>query len=109
MNSVAWKTLEGLSPTQRREELAARAKVEAAASDFEAVWLERMMAAQRLTVGDNDLFGGGRGEEIFQAQLDGEYAKLAAQRGGGVSGMVRESMIRALNGYAARKACGGAP
>ncbi|MCC6573964.1 MAG: rod-binding protein [Planctomycetes bacterium] len=106
MNSTAtgWRPLDHLKPAQRAAETAARAKVEDVAHDFEALWLDRLMAAQRSTVNRNDLFDGGRGEEIFQAQLDGEFAKLASRGGGAISGLVRESLIRSLNGYATQAA-----
>lgn len=60
-----------------------RAAVKKVAQEFEALFVTMMLKSMRSTVGQDQLTGGGRGEETFRSLLDQEYAS-AAVRGGGV-------------------------
>ncbi len=53
-----------------------------ACEDLESVFLEQLLREMRKTVPKDDLFGGGRGEEVFLALFDQEIAKKMAERGG---------------------------
>ncbi|GAW68620.1 rod binding protein [Geoanaerobacter pelophilus] len=60
-----------------------RAAVKKVAQEFEALFVTMMLKSMRSTVGQDQLTGGGRGEETFRSLLDQEYAN-AAVRGGGI-------------------------
>lgn len=53
-----------------------------ACQELESVFLEELLKEMRRTVPKDDLFGGGRGEEVFQSMFDQEIAKAMAARGG---------------------------
>lgn len=64
------------------------------AREFEAVFAGFMIKSMRETVGKDTLTGGGRGEEIFRALLDQEYAQaLAAQGTLGVSKKIEGQLV----------------
>lgn len=70
-------------------------KVDEAAREFEAVFISEMMKPMFEGISTDGLFGGGKGEEIFRGMMIQEYGKILAQTGGiGISGQVREEMIR---------------
>lgn len=48
-----------------------------AAKQLEGVFVQEMFKAMRQTVPESGPFGGGAGEEMFTAMLDGEIAALA--------------------------------
>jgi len=60
-----------------------RAAVKKVAQEFEALFVTMMLKSMRSTVGEDQVTGGGRGEETFRSLLDQEYA-TAASRGGGI-------------------------
>ncbi len=71
-------------------------KINAAARDFEAVYLAEMIKPMLETVEVNDVFGGGKGEDVFRGMLADEYGKIMARAGGiGLASPVREAMIKA--------------
>lgn len=78
-----------LSPAQLR-------KIDEAAQDFEASFLTEMLRPMFEEVNKpNELFGGGKGEEIFSGMMTEEYGKKIAERGGvGLAQFVRDEMIR---------------
>lgn len=71
-------------------------KIEAAAQDFEATYLAEMMKPMFAEVNKSDpLFGGGKGEEVFNGMLVQEYAKIMAQRGGiGIAEHVKAELLK---------------
>lgn len=70
-------------------------KIDEAAREFEAVFIAEMMKPMFEGISTDGLFGGGKGEEVFRGMLIQEYGKILAQTGGiGISGQVREEMIR---------------
>jgi Rod binding domain-containing protein len=76
-------------------------KIDAAARDFEAVFLSSMMKPMFEGIEPDPLFGGGNGEEIFQDLMLDEYGKNMAANGGvGIADMVRAEMIRQQEGAA---------
>lgn len=89
-----------LSAEERAAELAARREVEQVAADFEAFFRQMLMKAQRQTLEKSELFSGGMAEDIASSLLDQRLCELSAGREGGVSRMVRESLISGLDGVA---------
>ena len=58
------------------------AELRKACEELESVFLEQLLKEMRRTVPKDDLFGGGRGEDVFQSMFDQEIAKKMAGRGG---------------------------
>ena len=74
-------------------------KIDEAAQEFEAVFLAEMMKPMFEGIEVNELFGGGKGEEIFNDFLIQEYGKNMAATGGiGIATSVREELIRQQEG-----------
>lgn len=70
-------------------------KAEAAAREFEAVFIAEMMKPMFEGISTDGEFGGGKGEEIFRGMLLQEYGKLISQTGSvGMADQVKDTMIR---------------
>lgn len=69
-------------------------KIDASAIDFEAVFITEMLKPMFEMVKVDDVFGGGKGEDIFRNfQLD-EYGKMISKQGGiGLADTVRAQLI----------------
>jgi len=63
-------------PTQERERL------KSAATEFEQIMMEFMVAAMRKNVPESPLFPHNNGQSIFNEMLDSQYARIMAERGG---------------------------
>ncbi len=73
-------------------------KAEAAAQEFEAVFIAEMMKPMFEGISTEAPFGGGKGEEVFRNMLLQEYGGLLSQTGGvGIAAEVKEAMIRMQN------------
>jgi len=59
-----------------------REKLKKACSDFEALFMARMLKLMRQSIPQNGLLGNGPGKEIYQGLMDQELAKTMSQRGG---------------------------
>ena len=59
-----------------------REKLKKACSDFEALFLARMMKIMRQSVPSSGLWGNGPGKEIYDSLMDQELGKKMAQREG---------------------------
>lgn len=71
------------------------AKIDAAAQEFEAMFVTEMLKPMFEELEPDPFFGGGKGEEIFQGMMLQEYGKIVAERGGiGIAGHVKAEMIR---------------
>lgn len=69
-------------------------EIEAAAEDFEAVFLAEMLKPMFETVEVNSEFGGGKGEEVFRSFLVQEYGKIIAATGDvGIAEHVKRALI----------------
>lgn len=69
--------------------------VDAAARDFEAVFVSSMLQPMFEGIKPDETFGGGKGEEMFQSLMLSEYGKLIAQTGQlGIADQVKAEMIR---------------
>jgi peptidoglycan hydrolase FlgJ len=71
------------------------AKVREAAQQFEASFLSQMLSHMFEGVGEDPMFGGGKGEEVFKSFLVDEYGKSVARAGGlGLADAVQKEMLR---------------
>ena len=69
--------------------------IEQVAEDFEALFISEMMKPMFEGVKPDPLFGGGKGEEVFQGLLQQEYGKLMAQTGQlGIADVIKQELIR---------------
>lgn len=69
--------------------------IEEAAKDFEAMFVTEMMKPMFEGIKPNEMFGGGKGEEVFQGMMLTEYGKMIAETGQlGIADMVKTEMIR---------------
>ena len=59
-----------------------REKLKKACTDFEALFVARMLKQMRQTIPQNGLLGNGPGKEVYQGFMDQELAKKISQRGG---------------------------
>lgn len=71
-------------------------RIDIAAQDFEASFLTEMLRPMFEEINKPDeLFGGGKGEEVFSNMMVDEYGKQMAANGGiGLAAFVRDEMIR---------------
>lgn len=70
-------------------------KTDKAAQDFEAVYISEMLKPMFETVEVDDMFGGGKGEEVFRGLLTQEMGKSIAKQGGfGLADMVKAQLIK---------------
>jgi Rod binding domain-containing protein len=71
------------------------AHIEAAAKDFEAMFMAQMLQPMFEGLKTDGMFGGGKGEEIFRGFMVQEYGKLIAETGQiGIADAVKAEMIR---------------
>lgn len=71
------------------------AQLEAAAKDFEAMFMTEMLKPMFEAMKPDPRFGGGKGEEVFRGFMLQEYGKLMADRGGiGIADAVKQELIR---------------
>ncbi len=94
----------GFSPEQIEnkisEQQARKKQIKELSEDFEAQFVSMLMKEMKKNVHKNELFDGGRGEEIFDAMLTSEQAKVmtSGQQSFGIAEMVEQKFIRALGG-----------
>ncbi len=70
-------------------------RTDAAAEDFEAVFISEMLKPMFEMVEVNDTFGGGKGEEVFRDMMVQEYGKMVARQGGiGLASQIKADLIR---------------
>ena len=70
------------------------AKVEETARDFEAMFMTEMLRPMFEGLKTNEMFGGGKGEEMFQSMMLDEYGKNLAMNGTlGIADLVKEQLI----------------
>ena len=72
-----------------------KARVDAAAQDFEAMFMAEMMKPMFEGIETAAAFGGGKAEEIFRGFMLQEYGKMMAETGNvGVADSVKLAMIQ---------------
>lgn len=78
-----------------------------AAQDFEAMFITEMMKPMFEEIKPDPMFGGGKGEEIFQGMMLEQYGKMIAQTGGiGIADAVREELVKIQESKNAEKTAG---
>lgn len=71
------------------------AALDTAAKDFEAMFVTEMMKPMFAQIKPDPMFGGGKGEEIFQGFMLQEYGKMMAETGQlGIADVVKQELIR---------------
>lgn len=74
--------------TGAEEEIAKTAK------EFEGMFISQLLGFMYQTVGVDELFGGGFGEETFRGLLVDEYGKIIAKSGGiGIADDIQKKML----------------
>lgn len=69
-------------------------EIDAAAQDFEALFIAEMMKPIFDGIEVDPLFGGGKGEEVFRAQLLEEYGRTIASTGQlGIAPLVKAQLL----------------
>ena len=70
------------------------ARIDETARDFEAMFMTEMLRPMFEGLKVDEIFGGGKGEEIFQSMMLDEYGKnMAAQGSLGIADLVKEQLI----------------
>lgn len=70
-------------------------KIETAALDFEASFVTEMLKPMFEGIKADPMFGGGKGEEIFNGLMVDQYGKMVAERGGiGIADKVKSELLR---------------
>ena len=72
-----------------------RTALREASKEFEAIFIQQMIAAMRKTVGDGGLVKKSNGEQVFEGMLDEEWSKTLASKGGPNS--LSETIYRQLS------------
>lgn len=86
---------QGVDAAKKLKHVKQLEKIEAAAQEFEAVFLHEMMKPMFEGLSTEAPFGGGKGEEIFRGMLLQEYGKMLAKTGSvGVSDQVKSELIK---------------
>ncbi len=57
-------------------------RLQQAAREFESLLLEHMIKEMRNTIPEPELLSRGRGRELFEEMLDGEFVRLMTESGG---------------------------
>jgi Rod binding domain-containing protein len=71
------------------------AQLDAVAKDFEAMFMTEMLKPMFEQIKPDAIFGGGKGEEIFQGFMLQEYGKLIAETGQvGIADAVKSELIQ---------------
>ena len=74
-------------------------KIEAAAKEFEAVFLSQMMSHMFESIETDPMFGGGQAEGIYRSMMIQEYGKAMAEAGGiGISDVLKQELIAMQEG-----------
>ncbi len=69
-------------------------RIDETARDFEAMFLTEMLRPMFEGIQTNEMFGGGKGEEIFKSMLLDEYGKDMASTGTlGIADLVKQQLI----------------
>lgn len=72
-----------------------RTRVRQAAEDFEAMFISQMLAPVFAELGQDELFGGGPGTQVYRSMMVQEYGKAIARSGGlGIAASVEREMLK---------------
>lgn len=81
-------------------------RIKETARDFEAVFLSEMLKPMFEGIESNEMFGGGKGEEVFHGMLVQEYGKKIAEKD--ITGIQTQVMNAMIEMQAQRSASEGA-
>jgi len=71
------------------------ARIEETAKEFEAMFMSQMLKPMFEGIKPNAMFGGGKGEEIFNGFMIEEYGKMMAETGDlGIADSVKAELIK---------------
>jgi Rod binding domain-containing protein len=71
------------------------AQLDAVAKDFEAMFMTEMIKPMFAEIKPDPVFGGGKGEEVFQGFMLQEYGKMIAETGQvGIADAVKGALIQ---------------
>ena len=71
------------------------AKAEAAAKDYEGVFISQFLGSMFSGIKSDGITGGGQGEEMFRSLMVNEYAKGLQQRGGfGLAAQMKAQLLK---------------
>ena len=74
-------------------------QIEAAAKDFESMFVSEMLRPMFEGIGDDPMFGGGQAESTWRSLMIDEYGKQITRSGGiGISDAIKASMIEMQGG-----------
>lgn len=77
------------------QKLKDREQAQAAAQDFEAFFMARMMESMFEGISTDGMFGGGHAEKVYRSLLFNEYGKVMAKTGNiGISDSIMDSIIK---------------
>jgi Rod binding domain-containing protein len=75
------------------------AKADAAAKDYESVFIAQFLGSMFSGIGSNSLTGGGQGEEMFRSLMVDQYAKgLEAQGGFCLADSMKAQLLKMQGG-----------
>lgn len=70
-------------------------KAEAAAKDYESVFISQFLGSMFSGIKSDGITGGGQGEEMFRSLMVNEYAKSIVQRGGfGIANHMKAELLK---------------
>jgi peptidoglycan hydrolase FlgJ len=70
-------------------------KADAAAKDYEAVFISQFLGSMFSDIKSDGITGGGEGEEMFRSLMVDQYAKGIQQRGGfGIAAQMKAELLK---------------
>ena len=70
-------------------------KADAAAKDYEAVFISQFLGSMFSGIKSDGITGGGQGEEMFRSLMVDQYAKGMIQRGGfGIAAQMKAELLK---------------
>ncbi len=74
---------------------ASEAKADAAAKDYESVFISQFLGSMFSGIKTDGIMGGGQGEEMFRSLMVDQYAKSIEQRGGfGIAAHMKAELLK---------------
>ena len=95
VDTALLRAKQGLSETRTSIDPAKLKEIDAAARDFESMFIAQMLQPMFENVGNDDVFGGGEAEETWKGMMIEQYGKKLSDAGGlGLSDAIRAAMIQ---------------
>jgi len=74
---------------------ASEAKADAAAKDYESIFISQFLGSMFSGIQSDSITGGGQGEEMFRSLMVNEYAKGIEQQGGfGMAAQMKAELLK---------------